>query len=291
MLELLVNQGGLIPDGHLPAGGFVEVGEADINLERVEVVAFLVELVGDVVAGALLPINPGLRIFADIFLLGLEQQEHLLHRLVVAAKLLEGGGEDETDFGHLAGVGVEVEKNLGLGNGFDLIGEEGERADELELDLHLVEFGRGGLGEAAEEIGGFVVLTFEVIGVGDFHLRLQDEFFVIIHVVQFQFERAGHDGVEFRNGQRGDAHLAVDEALTQEHFRHAWIFRIGVQILGENLLGLDELIVVLVHEGEFEERQPLEFGRGIRVQKAERVWVATVMSLARRCSRARSSWI
>ena len=40
----------------------IEVGETKINLEGVEVIAFLVELVGDVVAGALLPVNPIVRI-------------------------------------------------------------------------------------------------------------------------------------------------------------------------------------------------------------------------------------
>ena len=97
-------------------------------------------------------------------------------------------------------------------------------------------------------------------------LRLEDQILVIIDVVQFEFEGGGHDGVELGNGQGVDAHLAIEQALAEQDFRGAGVVGIPLQILGENLLGFDEFVVVLRGQGQFEEGLALEFRRGVGFQ-------------------------
>ena len=71
----LIHEAHLIPDRHLPRGGIAQLGEVLVDHQRVQVIAFLVELIGDLVAGALLPIDPVSGPGRGARLLGFEQHQ------------------------------------------------------------------------------------------------------------------------------------------------------------------------------------------------------------------------
>ncbi len=108
MLQPLEGQADLIPDRHLPGEGVAELGEVEINFQRVQVIALVVKLIGDFIASALLPVAPGLRAGFSGALLALQQPDDLLERVVLAAELGEGGGKQEADRGLIRGVRITL---------------------------------------------------------------------------------------------------------------------------------------------------------------------------------------
>ena len=118
-----------------------------------------------------------------------------------------------------------------------LVRNESERMS-LKLKLRLVQFRRAVLEQAAEEITRFLIFAFQIISVGDFNLRLQDDLFVVVHVVQLQLERGGHDGVKLGDGQGIDAHLAIDQPPGAAELPARWRPRDKAASIGRKSAGL-----------------------------------------------------
>ena len=149
-----------------------------IDQERVDIVALLIEFIGQLVAGAFLPIGPVARIRSRSRLLRIQQIDGLLDCLPVHAQFLVGFGHQKTHLGDLRGQRDLLEAEVSFGDHSVPVLQLEEGLDQLQADVGLVEVCVGELQDTAEEIGGLVELPGHEIGVGDLRLGQKNQILV-----------------------------------------------------------------------------------------------------------------
>src|SRR6185312_8380453 len=112
-----------------------ELIQAEVNIERSGIIAIAIELVGDFIAGPLLPIGPDIGVIFGLGFFLAQQREDLLERFVFLAEVLQRQREAKAHFGLVGRIRKAREEVLRLCDRFVVVAGGLQRTDEAELNF------------------------------------------------------------------------------------------------------------------------------------------------------------
>jgi len=252
--EAFVAERYLIGDGDAPGRFDGEFGEAAVDGEGVGNVTGLEEVVGELIAGAALPVAPALGIGGGAGAFGAQEVERGGERFLGAVEFAQRGGEEEAGFGDVFVVGPLFEVGAERGDGAVVILGKLEGVAGFEMCAGAI--GRGEIehAEAREELVGLGELAGLEMGFGDFELcGLGEELVVFEAGVGGELQRGVDDVVEAGDREAGRAHVAERATEIEQGVGHADVGRVVLQVAFVDRGGLGELALLAVHTREAEE--------------------------------------
>ena len=187
--EALVAERDLVDERQAPGGLGREVDEAGVDGVGVKGVAGFEEIVGELVAGAPLPIGPTLRVVGDTGLFGAEQFKRREERFLGAFHFAQGDGEQVTGLGDVFIGGPLIDVSPQRGDGGLEVAFEAEGVGGLKMSAGAVVRCEVEETQARVKFGGFGVVARLKMGFGDLELRGLRENLIVLEALAGQFER------------------------------------------------------------------------------------------------------